>query len=586
MERTITSTMAVSHSHPRPESMTGIERELVRSAARADLKRSGCRPIQQLLTYDIDNDATFEIEIPRTVREMEIEEPCSFPQSFTHDPSVGQRIPQNRQRKMTFADFTKDLVEPYILEEITRQMQDAQSHLLNLAEEHHHAFETEILENPNRRMEYQGKNFRKLAMSDQMIRKRVEALAQAAAPGYSIDAENDIVMNAAPALPFAIEPPPLYAAEVAACMINQIYQPWLNEVGRQFIAQKEQLAELQNQVAEAHERRTPLEVAFSEVVRSRGTTPLVNNLRPLSRPIGVTKSSSISSGRLSRQNSPQPPPPEALPATPSPLPRSSTVPAPQAVEQNPPAIRIERERPFAVTGQTPQPTTPQVPGAFVSAIAPPEPAKPSGNVGPPSFTRRSEALAPIGVCSLDSRVVAEGSDIRYAHWFPCLKSDIEALNIWSRPRNDAPQPNSKQNRCGYCESVRYTRHSHCSDFLRDYAVNTRAASQQPPPPPSNPLPEGMDEDVPGEDGFSGYDSPRGGHSWNAGGSGGNLPPRGGNARGRGDPGESDSSLPDLRKGLGRHKSHWKDARREKSDRGCHELAEYLRKQHKGKKSAH
>jgi len=55
---------------------------------------------------------------------------------------------------MTFADFTKDLVEPYILEEITRQMQDAQSYLLNLAEEHQHAFETEIVESANRWMEY------------------------------------------------------------------------------------------------------------------------------------------------------------------------------------------------------------------------------------------------------------------------------------------------------------------------------------------------------------------------------------------------------------------------------------------------
>jgi len=73
-------------------------------------------------------------------------------------------------------------------------------------------------------------------------------------------------MNAAPALPLAIEPSPHYAAEVAACMINEKYQPWLNEVGRQFIAQQEQLAELQRKVAEAHERRTPLKVAFSEVV--------------------------------------------------------------------------------------------------------------------------------------------------------------------------------------------------------------------------------------------------------------------------------------------------------------------------------
>jgi len=261
-------------------------------------------------------------------------------------------------------------------------------------------------------------------------------------------------------------------------------------------------------MAEAHVSRTPLEVAFCEVVRSRGTTPLVKNLRPSSRSLAVTKSSSISSGRLSRQNCPQPPHPEAVPATPSPLPQSSTVPAPQAVEQNTPAIHIEREQPFVVAGQTPLPTTSQVPGAFVSAIDPPAPAKHAGNVGPPGFTRTSEALPPMGVCSPDSRVVGEGSDIRYAHRFPCHLSDFEAINIWSRRRNDPPHPKSKQNRCGYCESVRHTRHSDCPDFLRDYVVNTRAASQQPPSPPANPLPERMDEEVRGEDAFSGYDSPR------------------------------------------------------------------------------
>jgi len=190
----------------------------------------------------------------------------------------------------------------------------------------------------------------------------------------------------------------------------------------------------------------------------------VKNLRPSSRPLRVTISSSIWSGRSSRPNSPQPPPPEAGPGTPSPLPRSSTVPAPLAVEQNTPAIRIERERRFAVPGQTPLPTTPQIQGAFVSTIAPPAPAKPSGNVGPPGFARRSEAVAPTGVCSPDCRVVAEGSDIRYSHRFRCLKSDFEAINIWSRHRNDAPHPKSKQNRCGYCECVRHTTHSDCPGF--------------------------------------------------------------------------------------------------------------------------
>jgi len=163
--------MAVSHIHSRPERITCIEREISRTAARAALRRLGWHPIQQLLTCDIENDPTFEGEVPRTVKEMEIQDPCAFLQSFTLDPSVGKRIPQNRRRQMTSADYTKDLVEPYILQEITRQMQDAQSLLLNVAEEHQRAFETEFVENANYGMEYQRKKFRELAVSDQMIRK-------------------------------------------------------------------------------------------------------------------------------------------------------------------------------------------------------------------------------------------------------------------------------------------------------------------------------------------------------------------------------------------------------------------------------
>jgi len=79
-------TMAVSRFHCRPERMTGIEREISQADARADLKRLGWRPMQQLLTYDIENNPTFEEEIPHMVREMEIEDPCAFLQSFTHDP--------------------------------------------------------------------------------------------------------------------------------------------------------------------------------------------------------------------------------------------------------------------------------------------------------------------------------------------------------------------------------------------------------------------------------------------------------------------------------------------------------------------
>jgi len=91
------------------------------------------------LTYDIENDNTFQEQVPPTVREIGIEDPCAFLLRFPLDPSIGQRVPQIRGRKMTFADFTKDLAGPYILQDITRQMEDAQSIPLNVAEEHQQA---------------------------------------------------------------------------------------------------------------------------------------------------------------------------------------------------------------------------------------------------------------------------------------------------------------------------------------------------------------------------------------------------------------------------------------------------------------
>ena len=104
----------------------------------------------------------------------------------------------------------------------------------------------------------------------------------------------------------------------------------------------------------------------------------------------------------------------------------------------------------------------------------------------------------------------------------------------------------------------------------------------------------MEEDRPEGDNFSGYDSPGGGQGRNTSCTGGNLPPRGGNTGGGGDPGDSDSSsdgdsdssLPDPRKFLGRRKATWGDAKKAKYDKRYQELAEYLRKQRKGKKSSY
>jgi len=131
--------------------------------------------------------------------------------------------------------------------------------------------------------------------------------------------------------------------------------------------------------------------------------------------------------------------------------------------------------------------------------------------------------------------------------------------------------------------MRHTRHSDYRDFLRYNSVNTPAVSPQPPLLPPNPLPERIDEDLPGEVFLSTYDSPREGPSGNAGSGGGNLPPCGANSGGGGDPGDSDSSsygdsdssLPDPPKFLGRRKSHLNDARKDKYDRRYHELAAYL-----------
>jgi len=61
-------------------------------------------------------------------------------------------------------------------------------------------------------------------MSDQMIQKWVETLEQATDHRYSIDAENEVVMHAGPALPLAIEYPQQYTAPVAACVTATGYQ--------------------------------------------------------------------------------------------------------------------------------------------------------------------------------------------------------------------------------------------------------------------------------------------------------------------------------------------------------------------------
>ena len=302
----MSSTMAVSLSQSRPDRMVGIEREIFRAAALADLRWIEWIPPTPLLEYKLEEDPVFAQEVPEVVRVMEIADPLTFLQSFTRDPSIRQRVPPNLLGRMNFTEFTRELMEPYILTEITRKIQEAEKYLTLFCEDQQHAFETAMIENASRWMEHQRKAYRQLAMSDEMIRKRVSALERAAREGHSIDAENDIVMIQAPPIP--IKETPQYAAEIAAVMIDEKWEPWLNQLGLQNLQQQEQIANLQKQVAEAARRESPLDRAFSEsIVSSRTSTPRVRVLR--SSRGRVRKASSITSG-ASRQPSPQP-----LPAT-------------------------------------------------------------------------------------------------------------------------------------------------------------------------------------------------------------------------------------------------------------------------------
>jgi len=71
-------------------------------------------------------------DIPEEVQELPILNPIAFLQSFTHGPSVGHRIPPQRRTPITFANFTRDLFEPYLVREITKRFQEAKASMGDL----------------------------------------------------------------------------------------------------------------------------------------------------------------------------------------------------------------------------------------------------------------------------------------------------------------------------------------------------------------------------------------------------------------------------------------------------------------------
>jgi len=160
-------------------------------------------------------------DIPEEVQELEILNPVTFCQSFTHDPSVGQRIPPQRRTPMTFANCTRELFEPYIVREVTKRFQEAKTSMGNFITGTQLEWQNEMVTNSNRGMKIQQVEYRKLALLDRMIRARLTALELAVRGGYWIDSDNHVNICTAPPLPLTIEPSPQYAAEMAAVMLHK-----------------------------------------------------------------------------------------------------------------------------------------------------------------------------------------------------------------------------------------------------------------------------------------------------------------------------------------------------------------------------
>jgi len=125
-----------------------------------------------------------------------------------------------------FQSFVRDIFELYLLKEVGKRFQEAQSQLENFVEDQQLMFQEEMVKSANEWMRDQQKAFRQQAMSVQMFKRRVAAIEQARRDNYDIDLENDVLMRAAPPLPLVQAPPVHYAAELAKYMLMKDTNPF------------------------------------------------------------------------------------------------------------------------------------------------------------------------------------------------------------------------------------------------------------------------------------------------------------------------------------------------------------------------
>jgi len=123
--------------------------DLSRYNAIADLRAIGWKSIEEQMA---DLEPT---DIPEEVQGLEILNPVTFLQSFTHDPLVGHRIPPQRRTPMPFANFTRDLFEPYIVREVTKRFQEAKASMGEFITATQLEWQNEMVTNANRWMKIQ-----------------------------------------------------------------------------------------------------------------------------------------------------------------------------------------------------------------------------------------------------------------------------------------------------------------------------------------------------------------------------------------------------------------------------------------------
>ena len=96
--------------------------DLSRANLFADLSRQPWEPVQGLLEFPA-------MEIHDEIGTFETANPAILLVNFTRYPSVGERIPKELGRNVTFADFTREFFEPYILREVGKRFREVEAQL-------------------------------------------------------------------------------------------------------------------------------------------------------------------------------------------------------------------------------------------------------------------------------------------------------------------------------------------------------------------------------------------------------------------------------------------------------------------------